>query len=295
MTRPLKEVAPVIAPAITAEDADRTPKDAEVEYKLVEVELVRVEFVEDKFDVKKLVEVALANVAEVEYRLVRVAPLAERLVVEAFVKVAFVEKRDASVAPTAERLVVLAFVAVNPVTKAFVEKKPLAERLVVDAFRIVAVPVVLVFVKVAPVALKFVVDAFVIVAFVEKRLVSVAPTAERFVVDAFPSVVNPVTFKVPFEVKEDVAVILPPVKLLIVPVTAFNIEVNKLVDVAFVNNTLELERVGAYSIPDTERLVEDALVSVVCPKTFKVELKLPEVPNISFVVRVPVALTWNMF
>ena len=41
--------------------------------------------------------------------------------------------------------------------------------------------------------------------------------------------------------------------------------------------------------------MEEALVSVVCPKTFRVELKLPEVPNISLVFNVPVALRLKIF
>jgi len=57
ITSPLKEVAPEIAPATAREVADKVPTVAEVEYRLVEVAFVRVEFVEDKFDEKKLVEV----------------------------------------------------------------------------------------------------------------------------------------------------------------------------------------------------------------------------------------------
>ena len=44
----------------------------------------------------------------------------------------------------------------------------------------------------------------------------------------------PVTLNVPLEIREDVAVILPPVKVLIVAVTALRRVAKKLEDVAFV-------------------------------------------------------------
>ena len=52
------------------------------------------------------------------------------------------------------------------------------------------------------------------------------------VVDA--SVEIPLTFKVPFDVRDDVAVIAPPVSVLMVEVMAFKTVAKKLVDVALV-------------------------------------------------------------
>mgnify|MGYP003501627664 FL=1 len=55
-------------------------------------------------------------------------------------------------------------------------------------------------------------------AVVEAR--DVAPVVVNPVVDALPSVVCPVTESVPLDTSEEVAVIVPPVKELITPVTA---------------------------------------------------------------------------
>jgi len=49
------------------------------------------------------------------------------------------------------------------------------------------------------------------------------------------SVVCPVTFNVPLEVSEEVAVILPEVRELNTALTAFNTDAKKFVDVAFVD------------------------------------------------------------
>jgi len=92
-------------------------------------------------------------------------------------------------------------------------------------------------------------------------LVAVSPVDE-----AFPRVVWPVTFNVPFEVKEDVAVIDPPVRVLMVPVTALKIEEKRLVEVALVRVALVAVRLVNNPVTPFSRvakkLVEVALVIV---------------------------------
>ena len=98
-------------------------------------------------------------------------------------------------------------------------------------------------------------------AVVEYKLVAVSPVDE-----AFPRVVWPVTFNVPFEVKEDVAVIDPPVRVLMVPVTALKIEEKRLVEVALVRVALVAVRLVNNPVTPFSRvakkLVEVALVIV---------------------------------
>ena len=77
---------------------------------------------------------------------------------------------------------------------------------------------------------------------------------ERFVVEAFPSVDCPVTERVPFEVKDEVAVILPndalpPVNEEIVAVTALRSVVKKFVDVALVVVRLVMVVVANVVVP----------------------------------------------
>ena len=75
----------------------------------------------------------------------------------------------------------------------------------------------------------------VVVASVVVPETFVLPETVSAVELALPSVVCPVTFNVPFEVNEDVAVMLPPVKELMVEVTALNVDANRFVEVAFVD------------------------------------------------------------
>jgi hypothetical protein len=137
-----------------------------------------------------------------------------------------------------------------PVTERAPMVAPVAERLVVEAFRIVAVPVTDALVNVAPVAEIPVVLAFASVVW---------PETVRPVEEAFPSVVCPVTLRVPLEVSEDVAVMLPPVSVLTVPVTAFKTEVKKLVEVAFVRVELVAVSPAIFASVD-QRLVTVPLV-----------------------------------
>jgi hypothetical protein len=58
------------------------------------------------------------------------------------------------------------------------------------------------------------------------------PDTESRVAVVVARVEVPETARVPCEIKEDVAVIVPPVKVLIVAVTAFRREVKRLVEVA---------------------------------------------------------------
>ena len=108
----------------------------------------------------------------------------------------------------AKKLVVVAFVAVRLVKNAVVALRSVAKRFVLVA--LVMTPLV---------AVRFVVDAFVIVPWVMVVVAKVEVAA---------------TVSVPFEKSEEVAIIDPPVRLLIVPVTALRAVVKKLVEVAFV-------------------------------------------------------------
>jgi hypothetical protein len=105
------------------------------------------------------------------------------------------------------------------------------------------------------------------------------------VVDALPSVVCPVTCRVPLETSDEVAVMVPPVKELITPVTAARSEEKKPFEVVLlVMLALVLVRVVAVSA------VADAVLSTVCPVTVRlVDDALPrvEVPEVS-VFTVPV-------
>jgi hypothetical protein len=150
---------------------------------------------------------------------------------------------------------------------------------------------------------------------------TVCPLTVRAEEEALVSDVLPVTVNVPFEVNDEVAVIVPPVIELevredindvtalksvaikpvdvVVPVTvafvAVRLVAKRLVEVALVVEefvaakllvavALVTERlvnptiVGAYNVPDTERLVVEALAKVVCPVTPNVPPNNPLVP-----------------
>jgi hypothetical protein len=67
-----------------------------------------------------------------------------------------------------------------------------------------------------------------------------APVGESAVTVVVARVERPVTFNVPFEVSDDVAVIAPPVNVLIVEVTAFKSVEKSDVDVALPSDALVL-------------------------------------------------------
>ena len=58
----------------------------------------------------------------------------------------------------------------------------------------------------------------------------------------------PITPNVPFDVRDEVAVIFPPVKVFMVEVKAFKILAKKFVDVAFVNDDFSREELVARTI-----------------------------------------------
>ena len=97
------------------------------------------------------------------------------------------------------------------------------ERLVMVAFVVVELPTITL-VRFASVATREEMKELVVVAFEVMRLVT----------EVEASVDWPVTERVPLDVREDVAVILPPVKVLTVAVTALRRVAKKLEDVAFV-------------------------------------------------------------
>lgn len=120
-------------------------------------------------------------------------------------------------------------------------------------------------------------------AVVEAR--DVAPVVVNPVVDALPSVDCPVTESVPLDTSEEVAVIVPPVKELITPVTAERSDEKNDVAVALVREVLP--RVDC---PLTVSAVADAVLSTVCPLTVRlVDDAFPsvDVPEVS-VFTVPV-------
>ena len=99
-------------------------------------------------------------------------------------------------------------------------------------------------------------------AVVEYKLVAVSPVDE-----AFPRVVCPVTLKVPLAVKDEVAVIVPAVKALMVAVTAcravvYKLEEVALVKVAFVLVRLVMVVVARVEVPVTPRVVATATLPV---------------------------------
>ena len=94
-----------------------------------------------------------------------------------------------------------------------------------------------------------------------------APDVERFVVDAFPSVVCPVTDSVPLEVRDEVAVIAPPVTLPLVnevtnAVTALNKVAKRLLEVAFAVIRLVILPVVEKRFVTVPTVVEDVLSTV---------------------------------
>jgi hypothetical protein len=89
------------------------------------------------------------------------------------------------------------------------------------------------------VAVALVAKKLVVVALVLTRLVIVAEAEVRLlivplVMVVVASVEVPLTVSVPCEVRDDVAVIEPPVSVLIVAVTAFNIEAKRFVEVLLI-------------------------------------------------------------
>jgi len=101
-------------------------------------------------------------------------------------------------------------------------------------------------------------------AVVEYKLVAVSPVDE-----AFPRVVCPVTLKVPLAVKDEVAVIVPAVKALMVAVTACRAVVYKLEEVALVKVAFVLVRLVMVVVARVAVLVVTKLVVVAVPETVK--------------------------
>jgi hypothetical protein len=113
----------------------------------------------------------------------------------------------------------------------------------------------------------------------------VAPEVVNPVVEALPNVVCPVTCRVPLETRDEVAVIVPPVRVLMTPVMAERREEKKPFEVVeLVMFALVLVREA------TVNAVADALFNTVCPLTVRlVDDAFPrvEVPAVS-VLTVPV-------
>ncbi len=103
-----------------------------------------------------------------------------------------------------------------------------------------------------------------VVELVAKRFVEVNTDEE-----AFPNVVCPVTANVPFDVRDEVAVIEPPVNVLIVDVIAFNTVAKKLDDVAFVDERFVIVAFVPNKFVEV-RTDEEAFPRVVCPVTARV-------------------------
>jgi hypothetical protein len=133
----------------------------------------------------------------------------------------------------AKKLVAVALVVNNVVVVALVKTKLVPEIFVVLAFVAKSLVVVLL------VVLALVAKRFVVVAVVLTRLVIVAEADVKslivpLVMVVVASVEVPTTVSVPCEVRDDVAVIEPPVSVLIVAVTAFNIEAKRFVEVLLI-------------------------------------------------------------
>jgi hypothetical protein len=114
--------------------------------------------------------------------------------------------------------------------------------------------------------------AFVVEAFVAKRLVVVLLVitdvdAVSDVIVVVASVEVPTTVRVPCEVSDEVAVISPPVSVLIVPVIALRVLVKKSVEVALVNVAFVAVRVEMIAVAAlkrvAKRLEDDALTRFV--------------------------------
>lgn len=95
--------------------------------------------------------------------------------------------------------------------------------------------------------------------------------------EALPSVVWPVTARVPCEERLEVAVMLPPVRVFIVAVIAFNIEAKKFVEVAFASDVA----------PYTDKFVAVVVARVEVPVIERVPFELREevaviVPEVMF-------------
>ena len=98
--------------------------------------------------------------------------------------------------------------------------------------------------------------------------ITTLPLAVMLVADALVSVVCPVTFNVPFEVSDDVAVIEPPV--IVPPVSAVKNEVTPCMMVAIrpvVVVVAVMFRLLAKMLPEAVMLEVEAFESVVCPVT----------------------------
>ena len=105
--------------------------------------------------------------------------------------------------------------------------------------------------------------------------------------DALPRVVCPVTLSVPLEVKEEVAVIDPPVRVLIVAVIALSAVAKKLEEVAFVVFSLVTKR--SVTVKD----VADALLRTVLLLTVRNEVeafvRVESPVEVKLVVKISVA------
>ena len=246
----------------------------------------------------------------VEAREARLAT--ERLEVEAFVKEAFDEERLVlvllvSVALVEARLVVVALVAVRLVKNAVTPFKSVAKKLELVAF-VVELFVLYIDVAVSPVAEAFtsVVCPDTVTLVAEAFVSDVSPVAvrlpvERLDVDAFARFVCPRTVSVPLDVKEEVAVMLPPVRVEKTEVTAESKVAKKEVLVALVTT----EEFAAKEPSDADEafrlvIVPDATVrslmvpfvivvvaNVVTPFTVTVAADISpsvEVPEVSVVI-----------
>ena len=150
------------------------------------------------------------------------------------------------------------------------------------------------------------------------------PLAERLVVDAFPSVLCPVTERVPLDVNDEVAVIdpivaVPPKSDEIPPVTALKVVAKRLEDVALVKVALVAVRVVMIAVARLARVakkledvalvlrrlvivplvakrlvevipVEDALERVVWPVTVRVDAVVVAKVEVPVTAREPVVV-----
>ena len=157
---------------------------------------------------------------------------------------------------TANVPVVVLLVVVRLVMNAVTAFKSVAKKLELVALvleRLVIVPLVpLMFVEVIPVA--------------EAVVKYVCPDTVRLDEDALLRDVCPVTFSVPFEVRVDVAVIFPPVKLLTTAFVVVEFPIIKLVKLAKVATRLEKNPFVEVLFVVT-RLVDVALVAFRLAKT----------------------------
>ena len=118
--------------------------------------------------------------------------------------------------------------------------------------------------------------------------ITTLPLAVMLVADALVSVVCPVTFNVPFEVSDEVAVTEPPV--IVPPVSAVKNEVTPCMMVAIrpvVVVVAVMFRLLAKMLPEAVMLEVEAFESVVCPVVVRFVTVVVESVEVPLTVRVP--------